>query len=326
MKALSGRETILLIAVVALVVVLALTTPFVFHQEGDTRIFKIDTPLLVLADTAMIFIGAVGMTLVILSGQIDLSVSSMLAVCAAITAHASQTNLPTPVVFLIPIVVGTIIGAINGSIVAYGRIHSIIVTLGMLALLQGVAIHLLPKGIVHTSDAFKAIGSASLLQVPSAIWIAAAFTLIVAFFVRNTRLGREFYAVGSNNTAAAISGINVQWIQFLAMTFMGFSMGLASAVYISRYGVVTPPLGQGLNLRLITAVVIGGTSIFGGLGTVKGTLLAVMFISLVSRAMVYYHLPSVWEQAVYGSMLLLAVGTDIIRTQARPRIRTGEMS
>lgn len=312
MRGWRGREPFLLVLNALLLVVLAAATPF---DLGAAR--------LLLDNYAATFIGAVGMTLVILAGQIDLSVGSALALGAVVAAAVSQSGWPLPLVFLAPIGVGILIGLINGAVVAYGRIHAILVTLGMMTLLRGLVVHLVPAGWVATSDAFKAVGLARPLGVSTPIWIAAAFALGVALAVRYTRWGREIYAVGSNPNAAAILGIQPHRVWFAVLLFNGFAIGLASAVHASRFGVIQNNIGQGFELLLITAVVIGGTSIFGGYGSVGGTLLGVLFLALVRSALIYFRIPALWEQAVYGAFLLFAVGIDIARARAWSRAWRG---
>ena len=305
MKGWRGREPFLLLLNTILIIVLAIATPF-----------DLGAAWLLLDNYAATFIGAIGMTLVILAGQIDLSVGSALALCAVIAAWVSQMGWPTPFAFLAPILVGTSIGLLNGVIVAYGRIHSILVTLGMMTLLRGLVVYLVPAGWVATSDAFKVVGLARPLGISTSIWIAGAFALAIALVVRHTRWGREIYAVGSNSQAAMILGIRPHRVWFTVLLFNGFAIGMASAVHASRFGVIQNNIGQGFELLLITAVVIGGTSIFGGYGSVWGTLLGVLFLALIRSALVYFRIPALWEQAVYGIFLLFAVGFDIARTRA----------
>ncbi len=319
-----GREPFLLILDALLIAILAATTPFLLRRDaGGALLIDLSALRLLLDNYAATFIGAVGMTLVILSGQIDLSVGSALALCAVIAAQVSQMGWPIPLAFLAAIGAGTLIGLINGTIVAYGRIHAILVTLGMMTILRGLVVHLVPAGWVATSDAFKAVGLARPLGVSTSIWIAAAFALLVALLVRYTRWGREIYAVGSNPGAAAIIGIRPHRIWFAVLLLNGFTIGLASAVHASRFGVIQNNIGQGFELLLITAVVIGGTSIFGGYGSVWGTLLGVLFLALVRSALIYFRIPALWEQAVYGAFLLFAVGLDIARARAWPRVLRG---
>ncbi|WP_376791138.1 ABC transporter permease [Thermoflexus sp.] len=319
-----GREPFLLVVNLVLIALLTATTPFLLRRDGAGGLLVDLSALQLLLDTyAATFIGAVGMTLVILAGQIDLSVGSALALCAVIVARASQMGWPIPLVFLASIGMGTLIGLINGTIVAYGRIHAILVTLGMMTILRGLVVYLVPVGWVAISDAFRAVGLARPLGISTSIWIAGAFALFIALLMRYTRWGHEIYAVGSNPSAATIIGIRPHRVWFIVLLLNGFTIGLAGAVYASHFGGIQNSFGQGFELLLITAVVIGGTSIFGGYGSVWGTLLGVLFLALVRSALIYFRIPALWEQAVYGAFLLFAVGLDIARTRAWSRALRG---
>lgn len=324
MKRWKGREPFLLVVNVLLMAVLAATTSFIVRRDAAGQLGVDLAALHLLLDNySSTFIAAVGMTLVILAGQIDLSVGSTLALCSVIAAQVSQAGLPVPFAFLAPMAVGILIGLINGVIVAYGGIHAIIVTLGTMTILRGLVVQMVPAGWVATSDAFKAVGTARPLGIATSLWIACVFALAVALLVRYSRWGRAVYAVGSNAEAASIVGIRPGRIRFLVLVFSGFAMGLASAVHASRFGVIQNNIGQGFELLVITAVVIGGTSIFGGAGSVLGSLLGVLLLALVRSALIYFHVPALWEQAVYGAFLLLAVGIDIARTRAWSRVLPG---
>ncbi len=319
MRIFTGREFIILLAIVLMAAVLVATTPFVFVPDVKTgeKTFDLDPVILLLDNLAATVIASVGMSVVILAGQIDLSIGSALAVCSVIAAYASQTSLPLPIVILIPIAVGGLIGAVNGAIVAWGRIHSIIVTLGTMTILRGLIVGVVQEEWAYTGEAFKAWGTTRTLGLPTPVWIALITVPIAIYLLANTRLGREIYAVGSNINAARISGINTARIQFLTLFFNGLAIGLASVAHAPRFRAIQNNIGQGFELLVITTVVVGGTSIFGGRGSILGSVLGVLFIGLARSAMVYFHVPAIWEQAVYGTALLVAVGTDIIRTRRK---------
>lgn len=320
-KSLSPRERTLILGILGLLVLLTAKTPFIFERRaGGGVTFSLDALRLLLDNYASTFIAAVGMTVVIVAGQLDLSVGSSLALCAVSAAWASSTGLPLPIVVALPIVIGTTIGIVNGAIVAYGGMHSLIVTLGMMTLLRGVVIQVVPVGWLATSDRFKALGTTRFLGVALPVWVAIVFAIALVVLVRRTRLGRDVYAVGSNPDAAQIMGISPARIRFLTLAFSGFAIGLASAVHASRFGIIQNSIGQGFELLVITTVVIGGTSIFGGSGTIKGTLLGVFAIALIRSSLVYFHVPALWEQVVYGALLLVAVGVDAVRSRRLQRI------
>jgi rhamnose transport system permease protein len=147
--------------------------------------------------------------------------------------------------------------------------------------------------------------------------MAVVIVLIAAFFVKNTRTGREIYAVGSNPNAAVISGINVPFIKFITLALNGLLIGIASLAHAPRFTAIQNNIGKGFELMVITCVVIGGTSIFGGSGSIWGSVVGVIFIGVVRTAMVFLRIPAIWEQAVYGAFLLIAVAIDAIRARRR---------
>jgi len=317
-----GRELIILIAILFMVVMLGLTTNFLFVHDPSGRLEVHLEPLKVLLDNnAYAIIASVGMTMVIVSAQIDLSVGSALAVCSLAAGYGALAGVPIPLVVLLTIAVGTAIGLVNGLLVSKGGIHSIIVTLGMMTLLRGLILLVTQQEWLYPPESFKHLGRASFLGLPLPVWMAAAVVPVAAYLLINTRIGREIYAVGSNPNAASLSGINVPRIRFLTLTLNGTLIGLAALAHAPRFTAIQNNIGKGFELVVITSVVVGGTSIFGGSGTILGSLLGVLFIGLTRTAMVFFRIPAIWEQAVYGLCLLVAVAIDIVR--ARRRVAMG---
>ncbi len=313
-----GRELIILIAIILLSFFLALTTNFLFtHDRSGGLTFNSQSIRLLLETNAYAVIAAVGMTMVIVSGQIDLSVGSALAVCSLAGGYAALAGIPIPLVVPLMIACGTVIGLVNGLAVSKGRIHSIIVTLGMMTLLRGFILLVTAQQWLYPPDSFKYLGRARLLGLTLPVWEAAVVALIAAYLMANTRLGRAIYAVGSNRDAASLSGINMPRIQLLVLTLNGMLIGVASVAQAPRFTAIQNNIGMGLELLAITSVVVGGTSIFGGSGNVLGSVLGALFIGLIHSAMVFLRIPAIWEQAVYGLFLLIAVAMDIIRTRRR---------
>jgi ribose/xylose/arabinose/galactoside ABC-type transport system permease subunit len=313
-----GRELMLACSIIFLLFLLSVKTSFLFIRDVSGALkFNIE-PIRSLFDTyAYTIIAAVGMTLVIIAGQIDLSVGSTLAVCSLVAGYAALVGMPIPLVALLAVFVGLVIGCVNGIIVAWGRIHSIIVTLGTLNLLRGLILLVTKQEWLYPPDSFKYLGRAAFLGFPLPVWMAVVIVLIAAFFVKNTRTGREIYAVGSNPNAAVISGINVPFIKFITLALNGLLIGIASLAHAPRFTAIQNNIGKGFELMVITCVVIGGTSIFGGSGSIWGSVVGVIFIGVVRTAMVFLRIPAIWEQAVYGAFLLIAVAIDAIRARRR---------
>ncbi len=313
-----GRELILACSIILLISLLSVKTSFLFIRDASGA-FKFNfEPIRSLLDTyAYTIIAAVGMTLVIIAGQIDLSVGSTLAVCSLVAGYAALAGMPIPLVALLAILVGVVIGCVNGIIVAWGRIHSIIVTLGTMNLLRGLILLVTKQEWLYPPDSFKYLGRVAFLGFPLPVWMAVVTILIAISLVKNTRTGREIYAVGSNSNAAAISGINVPFIKFMTLALNGLLIGIASLAHAPRFTAIQNNIGKGFELMVITCVVIGGTSIFGGSGSIWGSVAGVIFIGVVRTAMVFLRIPAIWEQAVYGAFLLIAVAIDAIRAQRR---------
>lgn len=313
-----GREGIILLLIIFILLILSLNTTFLLTRDNLGGIKFTFVPMKSLLDTyAYAIIASVGMTLVIISGQIDLSVGSTLAVCSLLAGYTALIGVPIPVVILLTLLTGFIIGCVNGVIVAWGRIHSIIVTLGTMTLLRGLILLLTKQEWLYPPDSFKYLGRAAFLGFPLPVWIAGIIVPIAALLVKNTCIGREFYAVGSNTKAAIISGINVPFIKFLALALNGLLVGLASLTHAPRFTALQNNIGKGFELLVITCVVIGGTSIFGGSGSIWGSALGVIFIGVVRTAMIFFKIPAIWEQTVYGAFLLVAVAIDAIRARRR---------
>lgn len=321
MKLFRGREAIVFFFILLLLVVMFFTTPFILQMDtSGEKVINLSAFRLLIDNYAYAYIAAVGMTLVIVSGQIDLSIGSALACLAVLSAFCSL-HLSIILTVLITIAAGAVIGMVSGGIVAKGRIHPLMVTLGMMIILRGIVVGFVQHEWVYVGDAYKSWGSSTVLGIPVPTFIAILVTILAILWVNNTRMGRKIYAVGSNPEAARLSGIRVPYIQFMALFLNGLLMGLAAVAYAPRFHAIQNNIAFGFELLVISAVVIGGTSIFGGSGSIIGSILGVMLISLVRSAMVYFHVPGIWEQAVYGAALLLTVSIDILRT--RQRIFTG---
>lgn len=321
MRVRRGRELILLIGIVLLVVLLAASTTFlVTRNEQGRLVFNPQSIGLLLETNAYLVIAAIGMTIVIVSGQIDLSVGSALAVCSLTAGYSALAGIPLPLVILLTIAAGTAIGLVNGLLVYKGGIHSIIVTLGMMTLLRGLILVVTAQEWLYMPDSFTGLGMTRYFGLTLPVWEALVVTAAAAYLVANTRLGRMFYAVGGNAEAASISGINVGRVRLLALTLNGMIIGIASLAQAPRFTAIQNNIGKGLELLAITSAVVGGTNILGGSGNPLGSALGVLFVGLTHSAMVFFRVPADWEEAVYGLFLLVAVGIDIVRTRRRKQI------
>lgn len=260
------------------------------------------------ANSAYVAVAGMGMLAVILIGQIDVSVGAILAICCAATGALAKSGVP--VVWLIPlsVLLGALMGAVNGLLVAGLKVHSIVVTLGMLNVYRGLMI-VGTQGVWITGlpADFRFIGDGSLWGIPASSITVGIMLLLMWLLLTQRQTGRQMYAVGSNTEAARISGINVARTQVQAFALCGAMIGLASVIYAGRFGAVESNTGQGFELVAISAVVLGGADIFGGRGTLLGTLLGAVMISTLGTVLIFLGVDAIWEQAVQGALILLAV-------------------
>jgi ribose/xylose/arabinose/galactoside ABC-type transport system permease subunit len=314
-----GRELVVLIFILLLLAVLALMpgSQFLLAQDRDGDFMINKRPILnILTRTAYLAVEAVGMTMVIVAGQIDLSVGSTLAVCAQVAGYSAKWGLPIPLVILLSVAVGTLVGTVNGFLVSRGRVHSIIVTLGMMIILRGIILWATgQRWLTDLPDGFRYLGKGYFLFLPVPIWFVIIFVPIGAYLLANTPLGRKIYAVGGNPSAAVLSGISVPNIHLLVLAANGALVGLGTMINATRYSTIEANIGSGDEFRVITAVVVGGTSIFGGSGSVMGTLLGVLLVGIIQAALNFWKIPSIWEAAVYGSLILITVVVDALRAR-----------
>lgn len=255
---------------------------------------------------------AVGVTFVLLTGGVDLSLGSLVAlsgVVAAGFAHPDQYPLFVPV--LAGIAVGALCGFANGAIVTRGNIAPFIVTLGMMTIARGLALVLSQgKPVSGLSFEFTRLGGGNVFGIPIPILLLFGVALVSILFLKYYRLGRYLYAVGGNEKAALVSGIPVAGIKVFAYTVCGASAGLAGVVLASRITTGQPNAGLGYELDAIAAVVIGGTSLSGGVGGVGGTILGALLMGVINNGLDLLNVPSYYQAIVKGTIIIGAVWLD----------------
>ncbi|HEU4742118.1 MAG TPA: ABC transporter permease [Meiothermus sp.] len=308
-----GRQISIAVFLLALAGVLLAAAPSFFSLGNFKDI---------LVNISYVAIAALGMMMVILTGQIDISVGATLSICSTLAATASKAGLPLGVVFLISIGAGAALGLVNGLLVTRFKIHSIIVTLGTLSVFRGTLIYF-TKGawIYQLPEDFRGVGLGTFLGLPNPIWAMAVVLLAGAWVLSATPWGRALYAVGSNPDAARLSGIRVPFVQASVFVACGALVGLATMFYATRFSTIQSNTGQGFEFLVITAVVVGGTNIFGGSGTVLGVALGALLVGVTGTALTFLKISAYWEQALQGLFILLAVAFDALRS--RRRTRTG---
>jgi ribose transport system permease protein len=251
---------------------------------------------------------AVGMTLVILTAGIDLSVGSVLALSAVIGADLLKRGIPVPVAVLAALGVGALAGLVNGIIIARGKIPPFIATLGMLTVARGLTL-MYTGGQPFTGfpASFREIGAGAVGPIPMPIIIAGLVFLVVSLMLRRTRYGEYIYLLGDNPVAARLAGINTDRMITLVYVISGLCAALAGLILIARLDSAQPVIGQGYEFNAIAAVVVGGTSFSGGEGTLFGTLLGTLLIETLGNGLNLLNVSPLWEQAVKGVVIALAL-------------------
>jgi rhamnose transport system permease protein len=265
---------------------------------------------LVLANLPVL-IAALGATLVILTGEIDISVGSAFAVCSVAAGTLAVWGVPLPLVAAGTLLVGAVIGAANGMLVAYLGMPSIVVTLAaMVALRDGLRWVTEGAWVQHLPANFQWLGTT---QAAFPLAAGAAAVLVsgaTAWVLRATRAGRAMYAIGSNEEAARLAAIDTTAVKFGALLAAGLFTALAALVNAARFSQIPPNTGLGLEMKVIAAVIVGGTAITGGRGGVTGTVLGVVLLGMSGPALTFLGASAYWERALAGAIVLAAVGVE----------------
>lgn len=270
----------------------------------------------VLRQIALFGIVSVGMTFVILTAGIDLSVGSIVAVVAVTAAMLLDDGLPIPLVIIAGLAIGALMGAGNGAGITLGGIPPFIMTLGTMVMGRGLAMTISDGHPIHfraVADQFSWLGQGHFLGLPVPVWVFAAVAALAAGVLRFTSFGRNVYAVGSNPEAARLAGIDVKRTVFLVYLISGFLSGLTALIFISRLTVGEPVAGVGLELEAIAITVIGGTSLFGGEGRISGTILGAAIVAVLANILNLFGVSPFTQQIVKGAIIVIAVLFEIIR-------------
>jgi len=270
----------------------------------------------VLRQVALYGIVSIGMTFVILTGGIDLSVGSIVAVVSVSTAMLLNAGLPIAVIILCGLAIGTVFGFLNGVGITFFRIPPFIMTLGVMVMLRGFALTLSdgrPIDVTFSAGAFGWIGRGNAAGLPVAVWIFLVVAAAAFFVLRYIAFGRDIYAVGSNAEAARLSGINVSAVKLSVYTISGLLAGLTALIFVSRLTVGEPTAGTGLELEAIAISVIGGASLFGGVGGVVGTTIGACILAVLANMMNLIGISPFTQQIVKGAIIIVAVSFEVLR-------------
>lgn len=304
----SNQESVIIVALVLLIFVVGINNP---------RFLSNRNILDVLQGNAYIAVAAIGMSMVIITGNIDISVGSLIGLLAIVSGRLVVGGAPIWVAWLAPLVLGIATGALIGFIVAYLRVPSIVVTLGMLSILKGILI-LWTNGqrVTDMPDAYL-ISQMRPFGIGMPIYFMIILTILAAIWMRYSAMGRSFYAVGGNAEAANLSGISEKRVIMQVFMINGMFVGIASVLYATQLSIIqaTPP--PALELFVITAAVVGGVSILGGKGTVIGATLAAILLNAIRSGMVFIDVSPFWIQAVQGLLILVTVLIDLLRRRGQ---------
>ncbi len=254
---------------------------------------------------------AVGMMLLLISGAFDLSVGSVVAFAGCLTAFLLQTfGLPLPVAIGVGLLGSLFIGLVNGYLIAYKDINPMIQTLAMMGIVRGLALMLSGSGVQNLPYWFNAIGQSKLLGIQMPIWYMLFTVLVFTVLLNKTVLFRQYYYIGGNEKAADLSGIRVKKMKMIGFIISATLAGVAGILLSSRLGAALPTMGRGLELRVITAVILGGASLSGGYGKIPGALLGALFMGIVANIMVIARVSGYWQEIILGVILITTLGID----------------
>jgi ribose transport system permease protein len=298
-----SREIDLLLVLYLAVIVCAILFPTSFFARDNLRV--------ILNNLAVDGILAIGMMTLMIAGVFDLSVGSMLSLVGVVTGwllvHARWPVVPAVAAGLAVAALG---GLVNGLLVAHARVNALITTLGTLGIFQGIAILIAGPSIADLPPSFTALGQTEWLGLQLPVWFLLVLAAAAHYLLRHTRYFRQLYYVGSNLRAARLSGIDVERMQVLGFTLSGLVAGAAGLAFAARVGTAVSNAGLGAELRVITAVILGGASLSGGKGSIGGALVGVLFMALVNNVLIIARVSSYWQGIVVGVILVLVVALD----------------
>jgi rhamnose transport system permease protein len=296
------------LAIAALGVVLASIAPGFFTEENLNDLFLANLPVLIVA---------LGLTFLILTGEIDISIGSAFAVCGVAAGLLAKLNLPLALVAAAACAIGAALGAVSGSFVGFLQVPSIVVTLAMMIVLRE-ALRWVTQGawVQDLPSNFQWLGFTQRSYPVVAAGVAGVLLVAFAWASRQTSAVRALYATGSNPGAARLAGINTGAVKFGAFVCVGALTGLAALINSARFNQIPANAGIGLEMKVIAAVVIGGTSITGGRGTIPGTVLGVILLGSIGPALTFLGVSAYWERAAQGGIILLAVAIDALSGRA----------
>jgi ribose/xylose/arabinose/galactoside ABC-type transport system permease subunit len=290
-----------------------LLAEIVFFSLATSSFLSVDNLSNIIVNASDVGLLAAGVTIVVLVGGIDVSVGNMVGVVAWVAVSLAAGGIPIPVVLVASVVLGAILGTVNGSLVAFGKVPAIIATLGMAAIYRTVLFVLWDKTDIFTGPIVPALGPlARVGPVPTVALLMLAVFGVLAWVLRYTVFGRRIYAIGNDPESARLLGVPVARTILMAYVVVGVLVAMAAILYSGRLGVIQSNAGNDLTLPAIASVLLGGTSILGGSGGVLRTLTGLLFIAVLQNGIVLLGVPSLLSGVMVGSALILAVATDVV--------------
>jgi len=302
-----AREFGILAALVVVVIAATVKNPaFLFSSDGWRDLLL--TP-------SILMLVAVGQAIVIITRNVDLSVGSVMGLTAYLTGRlfVDVPGIPIVVVVIAAVLLGAFLGLVNGALVAFAKVPAMVITLGTLYAYRGINVLWTGSDRINASDMpkdFLGLGTQQVLFIPVLSIIAVIVLALAAWYLRNTRGGREYYAIGSDPSAAELYGLKVTRRVLSAFILSGALAGLAGVFYAARYGSISSQAGSGWELDAVGAAVIGGIAITGGVGTVWGAAIGAMLLMTINRALPILGIPDFWQRAVVGVLIIGAIVLD----------------
>jgi len=313
-KILNIKEMGVILPTLLFIIVITLVNP-VFLSWGNI--------VNVLRATGFTLITALGMTLVLVSGGLDLSVGSVLAVGSIASGMALSAGIPIPLAIVIGISAGLVLGLINGLVIVRFKIPPLIMTLGMLYMARGLVLIVTEGAPIHPLPAeFQAIEQQVIFGFPNIVYISFILAIVFHFVLKNTSFGRKVYAIGGNKEAARLSGININKTYVTIYAITGALAAFTGVIQASRLGSAQPNAGAGYELTVIAAVIIGGTSTYGGVGTIWGTVVGALFMSILTNSMMLMRVSAFWQNLAIGLILVAAVILDQLNRDRKLKATT----
>lgn len=299
---LKARESVTIILAAAFILVVGIFSPSFLAFSNLTRILNATVILVVLA---------AGEAMVIISRNIDVSIGSTLALTGICAGLMMGDGVPVPMVVLITVIFGALLGTLNGIGVTYGHIPSIVMTLGTMGAYRGIGFIITGGNSVESiPEGFKKMGVEKFLGVPMLVWVALVLLVFIGLFLARTRIGRHLYATGDNAQGAMLIGVRTNAMTIMAFTFSGALASIAGLVFLAQIGSMSNQAGVGIEMRAVAASVIGGVALTGGVGSILGASFGALFITAATSSLSFLGIPGFWGDTVIGAILLVALFAD----------------